>query len=259
MTQPHLARFSELWDALNDLKNILDLSGQSILNSSGRFLYSEVSTLKKGDFYLLGYNPGGNPLKETKTFLEDINTWGPSSEPNQSTKSYNAYLDEKWPPWSGELPGNSHFQRNVKNLCKAIDICPRKVCTSNLFFIRSEDATSHDNKWLGNEYKSVHWRVHKEIIEIVKPSYVIAIGRNTYNIIKQFLGFKDKDLFPSGVYNRGKECYCYVADGKYQYRDEKEMRGMRLIGLPHFKFCYPGLEVKESVWDWIKEQSHDFD
>ena len=263
-----LTEHERLYQALRKLP-------EGILNAPGRFLYSELLTLdREGDFYLLGYNPGGDPDKYPDQYpdslLEDIHKWGLSAP-----KHYNAYLDEKWPPWSDIQPGGSHFQRNVQRLFKAIDVCPRQVCASNLFFFRSKDSTSHDkwrdkliDTWLNNltekdrtvfkakelmnEYESVHWRAHKEILEIVKPKCVIAIGSTTYGIIKRLLLFKENKKTLSNIKNKGKKCYCYVAEGKYSYRDVEGVREMKLIGLPHFSFNYPELEAP--IWGWIKEQ-----
>ena len=272
-----LAKHEQLYEALCSLP-------YCVLYAPGRFLYSELFTLDdEGDFYILGHNPGGDPDKHPDDYpdslLTDIRKWGVNS-----TKPYNAYLYEIWPPWCNIQPGNSKYQLNAQTLCDAIGINLRQVCASNLFFVRSEGIDSHE-KWrdkliasclnnsikkecnrlyvkkVKDSYNSVHWRVHKEILELVKPRCIIAINTTAYNIIRKLLGFKqnkDKTLRLSGVKNRGKECNCYVAEGKYPYKDRKDGRELSLlIGLPDFSLDYPG-ELKAPVWNWVKEHCSPF-
>lgn len=277
ITQPEnipLAKYKQLYKALCSLP-------KCVLHAPGRFLYSELFTLdKERNFYILGHNPAGDPDKHPEYYsdslITDIRKWG------RSPKPYNAYLDEIWPPWCNIPPGSSRYQRNVQSLCKVIDICPRKVCASNLFFVRSGNINLH-NKWLNeltltclnnltkehsrnksmelrDTYKNVHWRVHKEILELVKPKFIIAINNTAYTIIKRILGFVENknETISIDVKNRGRKSNCYVAEGKYTYKDGRDLPELSLlVGLPDFSLDYPG-ELKAPVWDWVKEHCSSF-
>ena len=278
ITQPEnipLAKYKQLYKALCSLP-------KCVLHAPGRFLYSELFTLdKERAFYILGHNPAGDPDKHPEYYsdslITDIRKWG------RSPKPYNAYLDEVWPPWCNIPPGNSEYQLNAQRLCKTIGINLRQVCASNLFFVRSEGIDSHD-KWrdtlitsclnnstkehsrnkfkeLKDNYESVHWRVHKEILELVKPQCIIVISTTAHTIIRKLLGFKqnkNKTLRLSGVKNGSLECNCYIAEGKYTYKDRKGLRELSLlIGLPDFSLDYPE-ELKAPVWDWVKEHCSSF-
>jgi hypothetical protein len=73
-------------------KEVERLLPPEILNQSGKLLYSSVSTLKKGNFYILGLNPGGNPKEISETILENLD----NLRQNKKGAYQNAYIDEKW-------------------------------------------------------------------------------------------------------------------------------------------------------------------
>lgn len=197
-----LAEHKRLYAALRSLP-------EGILNASGRFLYSDISTLRPGRFYLLGYNPGGDPGKISTSLQDEIHNWG--------IDSVNAYLDEIWR--HSPQAGGSPYQRNVQELCKAIGICPRKMCASNLFFVRSISALA-----LKVNTVEVFWPIHQAVLDIVKPDCIFAVGLKTYKNIKQMIGFEEKRTFHSG---HG-AWLCYVSGGTYLNKQ------MKLIGFPHF-------------------------
>ena len=201
-TATPLTEHKRLYEALYSLP-------ESILSASGRFLYSDISSLRPGKFYLLGYNPGGDPGKIITPLRDEISKWG--------TTNTNAYLDEVWR--HSPQAGGSPYQRNVRELCDALGICPRDVCASNLFFTRSISAAALK---VGKE--NPFWPVHEVVLDIVMPECILAIGLNTYSTIARLLEFNEKRTFHSGHGT----WYCRVAEGQYRNRS------LKLIGFPHF-------------------------
>lgn len=58
---------------------------KDISDWKGGVLYSSKNTLKKGDFYLMGYNPGGSEKAETiKVDIENL-----------KNRTENSYFDER--------------------------------------------------------------------------------------------------------------------------------------------------------------------
>jgi hypothetical protein len=150
-TNPLASQHPGLYKALFSLPD-------KILDAPGRFLYSDIATLRKDDFYLLGYNPDVD-MDKNPSLKDEIQNW--------SNASSNAYLDECW---DHKDPGSHLIQKRVKELCHAIigkgfDASTREVCASNLFFARSEKAAS-----LKLNDENVFWPVHKAVLDIVKPS-----------------------------------------------------------------------------------------
>ena len=55
------------------LKDCKEILGDDYLSKSGEFIYSATNTLRKGDVYLLGLNPGSSPDDKThRTIKEDL-------------------------------------------------------------------------------------------------------------------------------------------------------------------------------------------
>jgi hypothetical protein len=204
---------------------------KTILTASGRFLYSDISALKPGKFYLLGFNPGaaGDSDEYRKSLEDEISEW--------CNKQTNAYLDEIWPP---HLEGGGHpVQTSVKALWDAVGVNARDVCASNLLFVRSkgEDDLAFI---LGADPKKcaedVFWPVHKAVLDIVKPSCIVAFGIGTYNMLKGIIEhkhscrFKEKGPFRTGHLDRGRECRWHVANGQCLGRP------LKLVGIHHFTY-----------------------
>jgi len=207
----------DLYNALCKLQKILDVPG--------RFLYSDISTLRPGNFYLLGHNPDIDLNKNPKLNVE-IQEW--------STRCKNAFLDESW---ENQPDGKYTIQKRVQELCKYavdkdldLDTSTRQVCASNLFFGRSKSAAT-----LAEREPESFWPVHRAVLDIVQPVCILAIGAgkgegNTYRIVKNMLGFSSiKDnCFPSG---HGK-LNCFFVEGHYQGKKLKQQ--IKLIGVPEF-------------------------
>ena len=223
----------DLYDALCKLRNILD--------APGRFLYSDISTLREGNFYLLGHNPDVD-LNENPKLSDEIRKW--------SAKSKNAFLDESW---ENRPDGEYTIQKRVQELCKYVvdkdldlDTSTRQVCASNLFFGRSKSATT-----LAERDPESFWPVHRAVLDIVQPVCILAIGAgknkdNTYRIVKDLLGFSDiKDIiFPSGHEN----CSCFVVEGHYQSKRLNQQ--IKLIGVPDFSRFVLDIQALE----WIAKE-----
>jgi len=102
-----------------------------LLDKPGSILYSSHETLKPGDAYLLGFNPGGaggNPIERSIYQL--------------LTNTTNAYIDESWENQNGVWPnGEAPLQKRIQWILKCIKLNPRDVCASNLIFFQSRKAS----------------------------------------------------------------------------------------------------------------------
>jgi len=193
-------------------------------------LYSAISTLKSGPYYLLGYNPGGDPSKISTSLKDQIQKC--------ETEETNAFLDEFW-AGSEQHPRYSRYQLNVQALCDAIDIKTRKMCASNLVFVRSirvadvgkkmEDCWPIHSERAADVRKKMEdcfWPIHEAVLDIVMPSCIFAIGQGTYRTVMQRLGFGERNTFESGHGS----WRCRVSAGTYRNKP------MKLIGFPHFSW-----------------------
>lgn len=173
-------------------------------------------TLKPGDVYLLGFNPGGaggNPVKQS------INS--------MLTNTANSYLDEEWEngngAWSG---GEAPLQKRVQWLIKSLGFNPREVCASNLIFIQSRKAQD-----ISYSFAEKCWPVHEAILKIVEPKLVIVFGNSNvspYRYLHSMFGGKE-EFFPSGHGNWSVKSFRCQING----------RPLCIVGLPHLSRYHP--------------------
>lgn len=149
---------------------------------NGGILYSSVETLKEGKFYFLGVNPGGigsEPLHFDPLYRE------------------NAYLDEVWDNGNGTYEkGKAPLQRRVQNLFHALGIDLREVCASNLIFRQSQDIQLLEDFYADAD---ACFPIHQYIIEeIVKPQFIISMGRDVIDYFTNKQNYSFYDEFDSG-------------------------------------------------------------
>ena len=140
------------------LESLGDLSDRS-----GLLLYSSHETLRPGEVYFLGFNPGGDaptPLRRTV--------------PEILTQTENAYLDECWAPGGRSYAaGRAPMQMRTVQVLKALGLDPRAVCSSNLIFVRSVDS-----KGVENYMADRCWPVHRAVLDIVRPRLIVSCGNS---------------------------------------------------------------------------------
>lgn len=181
-----------------------------LLDESGTVLFSSSETLKPGNFYFLGLNPGGL-TERTKTIRETL------IELESGDWTDNAYLDQDWSGTKKYKTGFHPVQKNFKCLFEALGEDQRSVCASNLIFRRSSSEIDAG----GREMAERCWPVHETIIqEIVKPCTIITFGITPFNFIHSKL---------SGTPAVQDKC----GHGSWTWRYSILAEGRKLIGLPH--------------------------
>lgn len=217
-------------DISNLIKKINNLP-ESLLSQSGKILYSSVETLKKGDIYFLGYNPGGEIDYPVKRDLQEL-----------PHRVINAYLDEEWVNRIKKYPNGEHpLQINCSYLIRALGYEPREVFCTNLIFVRSRSQELNNY----NLWSDICWDVHREFIKIVDPKYFIVFGNSNispFRYIKEKYSLSISDSIFSGHGN----WYCYSCFGSIEGKERL------LIGLPHLSRYY--VRYHDDVIRWIKSK-----
>jgi len=200
-----------------------------VLGESGGILYSSHETLKPGNVYLLGFNPGGaggNPVEQS------INT--------MLTNTANSYLDENWENHSGVWAnGEAPLQKRVQWVLESLGLNPRDVCASNLIFLQSREAAD-----ISFSLAEKCWPVHEVILSIVKPKLIIAFGNSEvspYGYLHSMFGGKEEYL-PSGHGNWSVKGFSCKINGHPLY----------VAGLPHLSRYSP--IGKSEVVEWLAKQ-----
>jgi hypothetical protein len=150
-----------------------ELKSSGLADQPGKLLYSGVSTLRAGDLYLLGYNPGGDPQSETDSILSHL---------CRSNSEQNEYLDARWRP-GGRLypPGAAPMQKRVAYTLHQLRFDVQSVCASNLIFVRS---TGIENLTSANDLANACWQLHRLILDIVQPKHIVVLGEDTFNYVR---------------------------------------------------------------------------
>lgn len=163
-----------LYEKLHDLvpKYMYDESGKVFY--SGRAAFTQSSLV-----YLLGFNPGGDPIEQKEDTIGKNILYALSSREN----SWSAYLDECWP---GAETGKSLMQINVKYLCRKLGVNPRNVPASNLIFQRAR----REKFLIGDRKKFIRdcWPVHQAVIDNLSVKIIICFGKSTGNYVRKTLG-----------------------------------------------------------------------
>lgn len=197
---------------------------RSILDQSGKVLYSSVDTLCPGKIYFLGIQPGGTPGLSGTTIRENLELI-----PKKQT---NDYLDEQW--------HDNVLQNHVINFLTGIGLGVRDVCASNVVFIRRKAQPSE------KEYMTqanICWPVHLDIISIVRPSAIIAFGDYPYKFIRSCLGTSKEDFAPSGHAHRYGTLFCQ------SFQTEVNGYKTSVVGIPHLR-RFPAGKI---VVDFVKQ------
>lgn len=213
----------------DEIPQIAKTNLAGLLDKLGSILYSSHETLKPGDVYLLGFNPGGtggNPIERSINQL--------------LTNTTNAYLDESWENQNGAWAnGEAPLQKRIQWILKSIKLNPRDVCASNLIFFQSREASD-----ISFSLAKQCWPVHEAILSIVKPKLIIAFGNSgtsPYGYLHSILG-GNEESFPSG-------------HGNWQikgFNGQINDRSVYVAGLPHLSRYSP--IGKNHVIEWLSKK-----
>jgi hypothetical protein len=203
-----------------------------VLNRTGGILYSAADTLSLGEIYILGLNPGGDG---GPTIAQDLDAL--------LDRKDNSYLDEKWENRAGSYsPGQAPLQRRVNWLISALGYDLRRVCASNLIFMksRSESGVNYPGD------ADLCWPVHERILGLVHPRLVLAFGNSSlspYAYFRQrFSRGNNEETVPSG--HGSWKCRGFDASvANYK---------LYVAGLPHLSRYSP--IGKEEVVEWLKNR-----
>jgi hypothetical protein len=168
------------------------LEETGLANLPGKLLYSGVATLSPGELYVLGHNPGGDPLSEsTTTAVELENLAGGSGD-------WNEYLDAVWRPGGRACaPGEAPMQKRVCHLLTSVGLAVRSVCASNLIFVRSRGLETLEGQ---AQLAENCCPIHQFILEQVRPRAILSVGGEKVFrfLLSRGRAISSRDQFPSG-------------------------------------------------------------
>jgi len=215
------------------------LESSDLLNRSGSVLYSGDETIKKGDWYFLGSNPGGHEDEKGADKIED------QLLKENKPKSFNEYYEGEWT--------NSLHQENIKNFFNDLNLDLKKILSTNLCFVRSpmeskykslsREKTSRQQR---NEDNQKCWTIHEYLLSEVNPRFIICNGTTARDFIvdrekygRYGLKFKNKmrvNHFEEGVITSG-GLKCTFSRGDLLLKEKNiHLEDIGVFSVPHMGF-----------------------
>lgn len=139
------------------LERLAALVPHEILLRSGAVFYSGRAAFESNSpVYLLGINPGGDPIAQADEtvagHIEKVTRLAPAN--------WSEYRDESW---LGRLPGTHGMQPRVLHMMTMLSIDPGLVPSSNLVFARSRAEDTFDGNMRHLAEKC--WPLHEAVID----------------------------------------------------------------------------------------------
>lgn len=164
---------------MHDLIGILDALPQDLTVRSGSVFYSgQAAFTGTPPLYILGLNPGGNPVAQgAETIERDIKEW-----PERPYR-WSRYLDESW---RGDAPGTHGMQPRLAHLLRNLDLDPREIPASNVVFVRT--ASEAHLKREVTTLLPACWTFHRAVIASLGIRTVLCLGGTAGKWARQMLG-----------------------------------------------------------------------
>lgn len=214
---------------------------------SGEVLYSSIETIKKGDIYLMGTNPGGGDIITIKEDLELLYKFNEDEYKSRKQKTnYNGYFDDNWQNGNNKSieAGVDTLQIKMKNLFERINYNLRDVCSTNLIFFTTQDVNKIKSElnMTFKEAADICWPVHEKLLKIISPRIVISFGNSDndspYSYLKRKFNISIQDIDK-----------IYLGYGKYYFKIFR-FENITYIFMPHLS----RFSIKnDEVYDYIKK------
>jgi len=201
----HLKELAQKEDADKLAQGVVDYIKDvlgDLCNQPGAIFYNGRSTLKTGDIYLMGLNPGDDPVENEETINKTLNKW--MSDP----ANFSGYCDEAWSTHRKTYEkGKAPHQQHVKKLCKIL--CAkqesldqeetsgkekvRAVFSANAIFLRTQNVPQLLKTPKIRDLRERCWRAHRLFLQIVKPKLIVCLGnylaqdRSSFSILREWL------------------------------------------------------------------------
>jgi hypothetical protein len=141
----------------------------TLISRSGAVFYSgRDSFTRLSPIYILGLNPGGDPvLQSAETIAANISEWLHEWPARRS-----AYVDERWRNMEA---GTCGMQPRVTYLLHALGQDPQMVPSSNVVFVRT--ATERELEAEKRVLLDTCWQFHEAVIDSLSVRMVICFGQ----------------------------------------------------------------------------------
>ena len=213
------------------------MSNSGLLSSD--IIYSDTNnTLKSGDYYFIGFNPGGEQDRNI-TLRDAIQNL--DRDHSIYLVPYRQHLN------SGKL---EKLQKRFQKLFEVLDIDPHSVFCTNLIFEASRNISELENI----SYKiNIFWKAHLKFLDIIKPKVIICNGNGSLSSYSYIL-----TLLKDQVETKESKC---AGHGNWKIKScSGDINGKNylVIGIPHLSYYAPSIssQRKLDAIKFLKDQIH---
>ena len=160
----------------------LDNLPEAICSKSGSVFYSgrEAFTGKKS-LYLLGLNPGGDPVAQVENTVDRHIV-----EHRQRQDRWSAYANDSW---EGARPGTWGMQPRVLHMLREAGMDPQLTPASNVVFARTpNEAALREAK---SAMLQACWPVHQAVIDELGVGVIVCFGGTAGRWVRKQVGAKE--------------------------------------------------------------------
>jgi hypothetical protein len=150
----------------------------TLMEMSGAVFYSGKNAFEgKKELYILGLNPGGNPINQKdETVAQNVS--------NSLNINFSEYLNGDWR--GVNKPGESPLQKSILHLLCNLNLNPYDVPASNICFVRSIGEKEIKNNLI--KFAELCWPFHKGVIEELGIKLILCFGKSAGNIVRNKIG-----------------------------------------------------------------------
>lgn len=200
-------------DARRNASKVASLVPEELRDRSGSVFYTGTAAFEKlSRIYILGLNPGGDPLVQAgETIGRDLDEWlaGPPM--------WSSYADDKW---RGAAPGTWGMQPRMLHMFEQLGLRPQLVPASNVVFVRSRDERTIAAEKA--ELLKLCWPVHEAVIDLLGVDTLVCLGNTAGSWVRQQTG--SNELFDS---------YSETNARGWTSQSHRNSRGLAVVTVSH--------------------------
>ena len=166
------------------IKDLAKNIPKELRNRSGSVFYSGRDAFSgSSKLYILGINPGGNPVDQAEETVD----WHTRKVLDEKPGKWSEYGDESW---EGYAPGKWGMQPRILHLFHKLHLEPGNVPSSNVIFVRSRDEQALDGDM--HQLAEACWPFHQAVIEQIRPRVILCLGQTAGNFVQRNTGARDQ-------------------------------------------------------------------
>lgn len=162
------------------IESFAQLIPQELLDRSGSVFYSGRRAFSESrSLYLLGVNPGGDPVKK----IAETVRWHTEKVQRQEAENWSAYRDESW---EGAPPGTWRMQPRILHSLRRIGFDPGLTPASNIVFLRSRRQDTLEGSL--SDLAEACWPFHRKVIDTLSIKVILCFGQSAGEWVCHHLG-----------------------------------------------------------------------